>query len=201
MPLRGNARDLERRRRALHLSRIVPAKLDPPKSLCWYKNATEIKLTFFFVLSVASFTFPLQSSSATDFQLQAANWAIMLWTACQDIFKKPDFLNGTQSHRISIYKRTTDTQSVREAALINGCQICAVLCFHFDEDPPEKRPITKLDLEYEIELSNKDDRRIVFWYRNCLDEITVQWLYIIDEKGLSFIFNIPLPNRIHLTPT
>jgi hypothetical protein len=174
-------------------------KLDSPKSLRWYKNAAEIKLRFVFVLSVASFAFPLQSSSATDCQLQAANWAIMLCSACQDIFKKPGFLYGTQSDN-KLHKHTTNTQSVREAALINGCQICAVLCFHFDEDSPEKRPRTELDLKYRIELFDKNNK-IAFFYRNCLDKLTVQNLRIIDENGLSFIFNIPLPNRMDLTPT
>lgn len=124
----------------------------------------------------------------------------MLCTACQDIFKKPDFLNGTQADR-KHYKHTIDTQSVREAALINGCQICAVLCFHFDEGSPETRPLTKLDLEYELDVSDKDDRSITFFYRNGLGEDAFKTLHIVDESGLSFIFNIPSPNRIDLIPT
>jgi hypothetical protein len=106
----------------------------------------------------------------------------MLCPACHDIFKKPDFLDGTQSDSI-FYKHTTDTQSVREAALINGCQICAVLCFHFDEDPPEERPITELDLEYKIKFTDKYDGRINFFYRNCSRSFTVRSLGIRDEKG------------------
>ncbi len=124
----------------------------------------------------------------------------MLFTACQDIFKKPDFFNSTQSDSKS-YKHKTDTQSIREKALINGYKICAVLCFHFDEDPPEERPIMKLNLKYEIELTSKGRRKICFSYRNCLSRFTVQWLDIVEEKGLSFIFNIPLPSRIDLNPT
>ncbi len=123
----------------------------------------------------------------------------MLCTACQEIVKKPELLNGQSD--MEKYKHTADTKSVREAALINGCQICAMLCFHFDEGSPEKRPLTKLDLEYQIDLTDEDERSITFFYRNCLGENAFRTLYIEDERGLSFIFNIPSLNRIDLIPT
>jgi hypothetical protein len=124
----------------------------------------------------------------------------MICTACQEIFKKPEFLHGTQPD-LDKYKHTADTQSVREAALINGCQICAMLCFRFDEGSPEKRSLTKLDLEYQIDVSDEDERGITFFYRIFLGENAVQWLQIVDERSLSFIFNIPSPKRIDLIPT
>jgi hypothetical protein len=59
-----------------------------------------------------------------------------------------------------------------------------MLCFRFDEDDPDDRPLEHLDLEYSFNVSNDEPREISFSYRNCSLDFTFTLLQIHEEKGL-----------------
>jgi hypothetical protein len=120
----------------------------------------------------------------------------MLCSDCQDIFNQSIFLD----HKVYTgreYKHKTYTRDIREAALINGCQICALLCVHFDREDPENRPLFRLDLSYLIrvvgeapskdkqEVTEKSRFYVTFMYTNQAKRGRFMSQNIDDEKGVS----------------
>jgi hypothetical protein len=62
-----------------------------------------------------------------------------------------------------------------------------MLCFHFDEDDPDRRPAEYLDLEYKLYFRDNKPRQIAFSYRNCSSEYTVKFLLIREGRGLRIL--------------
>lgn len=120
----------------------------------------------------------------------------MLCSACQEIFKKREFVEDKIQHEVGKYEHSTHTRSIREAAIVNGCQICAMLCFHFDVEIPGRQPTEKLNLRYSISPVDRDPGKdeddvtddshlsIRFIYENHSRNNTFIRFLVEAEKGL-----------------
>ena len=82
--------------------------------------------------------------------------ATMLCSTCQEIFRASEFIQAKITYAVGKYKHTEYTQDIRESALYTGCQICAILCLHFDREDPQKQPIERLNLRYAIRVDDWD---------------------------------------------
>jgi len=67
--------------------------------------------------------------------------AIMLCCTCQEIFRASELtqtkIANAPAFKHTKYKHTEYTRDIRESALHTGCQICAILCMHFNREDPE----------------------------------------------------------------